>query len=818
VLQPILSHLDDNPGMDADSAISLARAARDAAGGDAVPVLARLLPMMGVMDQDQKTTVGLLVSKFGESAIEYVLAYGASGTMDGESAAVLSRAIEPADEARGREFLAHVLPMTEYMDESQMRRVEDLAARYECSGMILGYAGTLEGGPNMNQALAIARLLSQINEVHGSNDGVAFLPRLLRLADGMDEPQEEFARQYAARFGNLQGGKDSATLIRLFMSSRGEEISANEAALAASALVRINTEKSYAALRELLQEKNLPEDRILGIHGAVKAAFASEYARPSAAGEVAKAAMLRAALFEKGKLAAMDSLAFEVIGEKEDTVSPSAVVINYCIDQHLTTEVDDGENIERIAKSRDILVKFGDKAIDPLWTIALSPDFSIYPEGHRTNILRTIAHIAERSTSEDTKQKARECLMEAVKNPDLSPEVVASALKVMETNVIASLRRLIYLQQSDVFQRRVCAILGGMGEKAHRQILEALNSLDVGERAAGATIQGIMLMNNPALPEALASDRKKPEKEIKFPMLHSVIRTLVHMLRDRHAPTETDPVAVIAQGALSSAGPAVPAEDLANTVRCCDEALSLEQDLWSRAAAAELLVKAEGGQAALQALIEDQSLPPAVKMHVISASTAFGGALLPAIVKNACGKGMGEKYAALKAALNPKSPLASLLEDIAIGVEDWTQKLPAAGIEAGKQPEQWQQNLFRWAVVRGLVQRSESVAVGAASSAYTLISTGLVNPLEFGNDLKHALEEHAMDTGLLPADAEDLRISRLELLAARGFDRKALGEMLGPATPFSSGKYRLFLQKLAKDKPTPQHTQQVPRANGNGVN
>ncbi|MDD2655926.1 MAG: hypothetical protein PHQ80_04650, partial [Candidatus ainarchaeum sp.] len=515
----ILSHMDANPGMSPGTAISLAKAARGAAGADGAPVLAHILPRMGVMEQEQRITVGLLVGKFGAQAIGEVLAYGASGTMDLESAAILCNVLEQIGDKRAKQFLRHVLPMLGFMGELQMRRVEDFVTRYgegtisdasasagedaPAAYTILEYAGTLGDGMTATQALALGRLLAQINEVHDTGDGVALLPRMLRLADKMDAAQEDFVREYAARFGKgSDDGKDSVASIQSFIAARGGDLSVKESALAASALVRIHTDKSFEALRETLEGKNLPP--VLMVYREVKDELAREYRRDDKAGEIARDVLHRAALREKGLLPVLDTIAFEVILENEGAAPaegapaapPRPEVIIGCIDQHLTAEVDTGDNMERVGQSREILVKFGDYAIDKLWTIALSPDFSQYPELHRINVLRTIAYMAEGSSSEATKQKARECLMEAVRNRDLSEGVVGSAIKVMKTNVIAALRKLIYINQSKEFQRRVCAILANMGEAGHKQILEALLSRDIEERLAGATMQGLMLVDN----------------------------------------------------------------------------------------------------------------------------------------------------------------------------------------------------------------------------------------------------------------------------------------------------------------------------------
>ncbi|MFA5412125.1 MAG: hypothetical protein WC350_02130 [Candidatus Micrarchaeia archaeon] len=826
-LQPILAHMGANPGMNPDSAVALAKAAQDKAGNDAAPVLVCLLPMMGRMDQDQKSSVGVLAAKFGGSAIDHVIAYGASKAMDNESAAVLSKAVESIEEPRGREFLRHVLPMLEHMDDSQRGRVDDLAARYDCSDMILAYASEAGDKLGVEQALALARPLAQINEVHGTDDGVVFLPRMLRLADQMDDSQADLVKGYAVRFRGGAEGRDSVTSIQAFVAARGADLSAREAAVCASALAHINTDSSFKALGELLAGIT-----IIAIHDAVKEELSGEYGL-----EPVRDVMVRAAIREKGALGPLGTLAFEIISEQEEEVAagkdaegkprgPSADIIKGCVTQHLTTEVDMGDNIGRIAEAREFLVKFGDYAIDPLWSVALSPDFSLYPEGHRTNVLRTIAHIAEKSTSDATKQKARECIMEAVKNTDLSPGVVGSAMKVMETNVIASLRRLIYLQQKDnsrdaciKFEQRVCAILAAMGEAGHKQILEALNSRDVEEKLAGATMQGLILMHNPAITDALASDRKKPEAEMKFPVFQSVLRKLIGMLRDPEAQEEKESVAMVAYGALSAASPALPAGDLAAIIsyqaRDGEENLAPEQDFWSRSMAAGLLVNAEGGAATLETLIKHEPLAPEVRLQVISASTAFGASLLSTIVGYARGKGMEEKYVAVNAALAPKSPFAPLLRDMAADVEDWRQKLPAAGIEPGKPVEQWQQDVLRWAVVRGLVL-GESAAANAASAAHSLAyELGMMTMPEFAKDLRAALDARAKHDGMLPDAAANARESCLDHLVAAGFKKDTLGEVLG-----LKDKYRAFVRRAAKNRPTsqpPQPAQQVPRAEGNGV-
>jgi hypothetical protein len=883
-LPSILSYMDVAPNISPESAIILAKAAREAAGDDAAPVLARLFPVMARMDQDQKTAVGLLAEKFGTRAVDYALSYAASGDMGIESAAILSRALESIGDERargfvehalplfehmneeqqarvigfatkydcsdivlmhadgltgrltigqalmfaklllkiregrggtgerGKEFLAHLLPLFEHMNGEQQARATEFATKYDCSDIILKHAAGLNGKLTIGQALLLANLLLRIKESRGTDDGVAFMPYLLRFADGMGGAEKECVRGYAASFREgAEKGKDSVTSIKSFVAARGAAITEKEMALVASSLVRIHTNESFKALREIMQDEKFPEHTIVLIHNAVEAELAAEYIREDGAGESARDFVRRAALYVPGKVIAIDSIAFGVINRTEGfaaageggaavRVPARQEIITCCIDQHRSTDFDDPHSVERMSNSRDILVRFGDQAIGSLLELVATSDFSRIPEMRKTNILTTIVRISEESTSEATTQKARECLMETVKG-DLPTAIVGNSLKAMKTNAIAPLRRLINEDQSESFQKRVCAILKAMGKKGHGHILEALNSIDVEERLAGATMQGLMLMHDPELADGLAADSRKPEKDRAFPTLHSVLRTLVHMLRDKEKDGAAEQVAVAAYGALSAAGSALPAEDLAKVITSGvpggpKEALPPHQDKWSREVAANLLARAEGGESTLLAMIPDRSLAPEARPHVISASMEFGGSALPAIVEWARGGGIEEKYVALSAAQAPKSPLAELLKDIEQGVSESWAVLQQFGIMNPAEP--WQQDLLRWAAVRGLVlptdkQAPPFVAATAGKLACTL---GVVSQPEFCGDLRAALDANVKRTGQLPADAEEKKMFLLEKLVENGFGIDHITGAFGAPSKFDSGKYSAFIRSM----------------------
>ncbi len=812
-LQPVVSSVCGNPSIGADSALILSRAARDISGGseDGAEVLSSLFPMMERMTAEQCSMAGVIADKFGKVSLKHMLAHARSGNMGPEPAAVLCRAAESIGDESGKGLLKHTLPLIGGMAEDQVQRVEDLAVRFNCSGIIFDYCSSRGKNLAVQEALLLGRILAQTHEVHKNPEGAAFVPFLMRLVDSMNSEQAEIVKAYAIRFGG-----ESVEHVESYVSFRGDSLTPREAATAAYILASIPSEFAYQALKSILKEGNLPESRILEIHNAAKAELIAAYS-----GEAARDAVVRSAVREKGPISALGAISFEIIEEMESgPMGPSADIIKSCINQHLTREVDTGDNSERLMKSRELLVKFGDYAIDNLWAIGLSPDFSLYPAEHRTNIFRTLAHIAERSGSAITKQKARECLMDAVKNHDLSNQVIASALTLLRENVVCDMFKMMRANQSNLSQDRICGIMLEMGETAQRQVSELLCSRDAYERFAGATMLGLMFMAYPKLGRTLSSERAMPEAERRLPSLQDNVRMLPWMLFDPKSieGSNKDTVAGAAEAALRTIGGSLDAGELEKVVRHSASDLSAEEEYAREVECGRIaagLIALTGAKEPLAGIFGDRSIDLEVRKHALAESMALGDEMLAMVASLAREAAFDEKYLTINAAFRFSSPFSQILQMIELGQEEWKQKLPSAGLESGKMPEQWQEDLLRWTVVRGIVLRGSSTA---AEFAHELCySLGYIKLADLAKDLRHAVEKQARDTGMLPSTKMELMKYCIDLLASKGINRRNLEEgMLAANAVLPGDKYGGLLQKFRKGR-QPQPVQQRIKRNVDGA-
>ena len=729
------------------------------------------LPLMASMAEDQKTAVCSFAKRFMSDALPPILEYtggevAAGRALGDETAHVLAITVVYIGAKEGVEFFGHLLPEAHYLSGEALNRMKDLGVDLDpvrAEKLLLDYAGSkaAEDKLSLNEALVlldiakeVGRAVTAVSETKHS-DCTSLLAHLLPMINEMGADEAEKVAEFASTDTFREG---AASQINTYFMGRAK-FTAKETAVVTKMLARINSDASLEVLTEMVDEERRADMRDL-----IESTLLENYDIEAEKGQKpVRETVIRAALGRKvpgkdirdpeGRLTLLGKIAFNVLASRNDT---SRDVILGCRDAHFCMDENDPDRHERLYCARDLLIRIGDAAMKEMSEVIFSPDFSIYPPVYRTNILRTVAYMAERSETPETKRLAKECLIQAVGDSNLDEVAVGEAMRVMRTDFVKDLAALLPPDPSDALkplEDRVCKVLMVVGPDAHRQIGKMLDSDEPSERQGGALMVLKMLSREPRPADAL---KRTPEFQANLDAVPKLLLDPEKKVRDA------------AEKVLDQLWTFVSLGELEKTVKLrrekYAEMLPYADEVDQRRKAASLLARA--GERAIDhflAIIREPGFNAEVVEECMRISVSIGEGMLRKLVEVAAERGIREKYLVLHLAARCEGPIGDLLCSVWNHDPVWHNRLEPAGIAKGAEIPAWKSHLLQWLVVEGIVLRGDEVV---ASLAHTLIKGMKVfTPGELAGDFREAVDSKVHLYGW-PIN-EKIRMSGLGLLESK---------------------------------------------------